>query len=106
MLLPFWPRRPQRLLTAMASEPLSSPPVAARGLLALPLGAELGEASCRGLGLPPRIAETEECGERACFCIAEVIDMHSDMTSEIGSTATEIGLFRYRILGASLLRLS
>jgi hypothetical protein len=53
------------------------------------------------LGLPPRIAETDECGERACFWIADVMDMHSEMTRDTGSTATETGRLRYCILGAS-----
>jgi hypothetical protein len=47
------------------------------------------------LGLPPRMAETDECGERAYFWMAEVMDMHSDMTSDTGSTAIETGRLRY-----------
>lgn len=103
MLLPFWPRKPQRLLAAMASEPLSSAPGGARELLLRPLEAGLCGPSCMGLGLPPRMAETEECGDRAFFWIADVMDMHSEMTKEMGSTATETGRLRYRILGVSWL---
>jgi hypothetical protein len=47
------------------------------------------------LGLPPRMAETDECGDRACFWMAEVMAMHSDMTRDTGSTATETGRLRY-----------
>ena len=43
------------------------------------------------------MADTEECGERAFFWMAEVIAMHSEMTRETGSTATETGLLRYCI---------
>lgn len=54
-----------------------------------------------GFGFPPRMAETDECWERAYFWMAEVIEMHSDMTREMGSTATDTGRLRYCILGAS-----
>lgn len=43
------------------------------------------------------MAETDECGDRACFWMADVIVMHSDITSETGSTATETGRERYCI---------
>lgn len=51
------------------------------------------------MGLPPRMADTDECGERACFWMAEVIEMHSEITNETGSTATETGRLRYCIRG-------
>lgn len=47
------------------------------------------------------MADTEECGDLACFWIAEVIEIHSDMTREIGSIATETGRLRYCIRGMS-----
>lgn len=49
------------------------------------------------LGLPPRMAETDEYGDRACFWMAEVIAIHSEMTRDTGSTATETGRLRYCI---------
>lgn len=55
-----------------------------------------------GFGLPPSMADTDECWERACFWIAEVIEMHSDITRDTGSTATETGRLRYCIRGVSL----
>lgn len=47
------------------------------------------------------MAETEECWERACFWMAEVMEMHSEMTSETGSTATDTGRLRYCMRGVS-----
>jgi hypothetical protein len=41
------------------------------------------------------MADTDECAERAYFWIALVIVMHSDITREIGSTATVTGRLRY-----------
>jgi hypothetical protein len=94
MLFPLCPRSPQRLVRP-SWEP--SPLMLAAGLLLRPRGVGLGGPNCTGLGLPPRMAETDECGERACFWIAEVIEMHSEMTSDTGSTATEMGRLRYCI---------
>jgi hypothetical protein len=42
--------------------------------------------------LPPRIAETEECAQRACLRMADVTVIHSVVIRETGSTATEIGV--------------
>lgn len=47
------------------------------------------------------MAETDECCDRACFWMADVMDMHSEMMSETGSTATETGRLRYCIRGVS-----
>lgn len=52
-------------------------------------------------GFPPRMADTDELGLRACFWIAEVMEMHSEMTREMGSTATVTGLLRYCMRGSS-----
>jgi hypothetical protein len=72
------------------------------GLLLLTPKAGLGGPRWMGFGLPPRIAETDECGERAFFWMAEVMEMHSEMTKETGSTATETGRLLYCIRGAML----
>lgn len=45
------------------------------------------------------MADTDECGERACFWMAEVIEMHSEITNDTGSTATVTGRLRYCIRG-------
>lgn len=91
MLLPFLPRKPHRF----------SRPASWVALLASlpPRRAGLGGLRSTGFGLPPRMADTDECGDRACFCMAEVMEMHSDITREIGSTATETGRLLYRIRG-------
>lgn len=47
-----------------------------------------------GPELPPRIAETEECAQRACLRMADVTVMHSVVIRATGSTATEIGVAR------------
>lgn len=52
-------------------------------------------------GFPPRMADTDELGLRACFWIADVMEMHSEMTREMGSTATVTGLLRYCMRGSS-----
>lgn len=96
MLLPLWPRSPQRLVRP--SWDASSLSLAA-GLLLLPRGDGLGGPRWTGLGLPPRMADTDECGDRACFWMAEVIEMHSEITNDTGSTATETGRLRYCIRG-------
>ena len=100
MLFPLWPRRPQRLLRA-PSWP-SSPPSLFDGLLLRPPREGLGGPSCIGFGLPPRIADTDECWERACFWMAEVMEMHSEITRDTGSTATDTGRLRYCIRGLSI----
>lgn len=100
ILFPFWPRKPHRLLRPASGVP--SPPTLPDGLLLLPRGEGLGGPRCTGFGLPPRMAETDECGDRACFWMADVIEMHSEMTSETGSTATETGRLRYCIRGGML----
>jgi len=46
-------------------------------------------------GLPPRMAATDELGDRACLWRADVIAMHSEMTSDTGSTATDTGRLLY-----------
>ena len=100
MLFPFWPLNPHRFVRLASCAP--SPPMLPAGLLLLPLTDGLGGPRVMVLGLPPRMADTDECGDRACFWIAEVMEMHSEITSETGSTATETGLLRYCIRGAIL----
>lgn len=93
MLLPFWPLRPH-----LFDEPPSS--------VASPLVPGLEAAllfrmdglgpSCSRLGPPPpKMADTDECGDRAYFWRDDVTAIHSDMTREIGSTATETGRLLY-----------
>lgn len=96
MLFPFLPRSPQRTRSAVPSPVMFA---AALLLLPLPRDTEFEGPSCTGLGPPPRIAATDEWGDRACFCMAEVIAMHSAMTRETGSTATETGRLRYCMRG-------
>jgi hypothetical protein len=91
MLLPFFPRNPH-LLVAMSLEPSASGSDADLRSRR-PFGP--GGPSWMTLGLPPRMAETDECGDRACFWTAEVIAMHSDITRDTGSTATDTGRLRY-----------
>lgn len=96
MLRPLFPRRPHRLAEAASCKlsALRALPVAFG-----PLGVAFVGPKYIGFGFPPRMADTEECGERACLCSADVMDMHSDMTRDTGSTATETGRLRYCILG-------
>lgn len=96
MLLPFFPLKPQRTRSAVPSALMFAAAVLLRPL---PKDTEFAGPSCTGLGPPPKMAATEECGDRACFCIAEVMAMHSAMTRETGSTATETGRLRYCIRG-------
>lgn len=60
-------------------------------------GPGLGGRIGAKFGLPPRIAATDRLGDRACLCSADVIDMHSEMTKDTGSTATETGRLLYCI---------
>lgn len=94
MLFPFFPLRPQRLAAR-------SPEPSRRGSadidLRLRRGPGLGGRMGVRFGLPPRIAATDRLGERACLCSADVIEMHSDMTKDTGSTATETGRLLYCI---------
>jgi hypothetical protein len=41
------------------------------------------------------MADTEECGDRAYFWRDDVMAIHSEMTRDIGSTATETGRLLY-----------
>lgn len=45
------------------------------------------------------MADTDEWGDGMRFRISDVIEMHSDITNETGSTATDTGRLRYCILG-------
>ena len=94
MLLPFLPLSPH--LLPMPASLVPSPdmlPVEIRG----PRSEGLGGMRRTGLGAPPRMAETDEWEDRACFWMVEVIAMHSEMTRETGSTVTETGRLRYCI---------
>lgn len=106
MLFPFFPRRPQRFATPMSSW-AASPLCEAVLELRLPgRSMGLGGPSCTGFGLPPRMEDTEECAQRACLRMTEVTLMHSEMTSETGSTATDTGRLRYDAPGAWALLLA
>lgn len=106
MLLPFFPRRPQRLAGPKsmsgplpAAPRLAPEPVAVRWpLRRTDVSADepiLNEADARLGAPPPSMADTDRCCECACFWMAEVMLMHSDITSETGSTATDTGWLRY-----------
>lgn len=97
MLFPFCPLNPHRLATPTSRAP-SAPSPDEEGLL---LGRRSGfeGPSWTELGLPPRMEDTEEWAQRACFRIADVTDIHSEMTRETGSTATATGLLRYCAIG-------
>lgn len=94
----LWPWKLQRLLaaTSWSLSPKGLPTPRSRDWDCC-----LGDPNCIVLGFPPRMAETEKWEERACFWMAEVIVIHSDMTNETGSTATDTGRLRYCILGIS-----
>jgi hypothetical protein len=49
---------------------------------------------------PPRIAETEEWAQRACFRIADVTVMHSVTTRLTASIAMVIGICLVSVCGA------
>jgi hypothetical protein len=96
MLFPFLPRKPH----LFARPPSSSGSINdGWALLLLVLlksspgvaGREPCLTGFDGLELPPRIAETEECAQRACLRMAEVTVIHSVVIKVTGSTATEIG---------------
>lgn len=81
-LFPFFPRSPHLLGTASScSPPLMIPcPVRSRRWTAGVLFED-----------PPRIAETDECAQRACFRMADVTVIHSVTTRATGLTATVMG---------------
>jgi hypothetical protein len=43
------------------------------------------------IGVPPRIADTDECAHRACLRMADVTVIHSVVIKATGSTATDTG---------------
>lgn len=49
-----------------------------------------GRGSSLLLDAPPKIADTDECAQRACLRIADVTVIHSVTTSATGSTATDM----------------
>lgn len=95
MLLPFLPRNPHLFAGPTSLEP--SPGRPAVTFLWARLRPGLGGPRCTKFGLPPRMAATDECCDRAYFCMADVIAMHSEMTSDTGSTATDTGRLLYCI---------
>ena len=99
MLLPFCPLSPHLLATPTSSAPSAPRPDEDGFILGRMRGFE--GPSWTELGLPPRMEETEEWAQRACFRMADVTDIHSDMTRATGSTATATGLLRYCAIGWS-----
>jgi hypothetical protein len=96
MLLPFLPRSPHLLAKPPSSSPSAIDDLALcllRLLISSP-GVEGLELCLPGLDglLPPRIAETDECAQRACLRMADVTVIHSVVIKATGSTATEIGV--------------
>ena len=98
MLFPFFPRRPHRFSRPKSCAGLPADLDARR--------AGLGGLSNTGFGLPPRMADTDECGDLAFFWMADVMEMHSDMTSETGSTATETGRLLYLMRGGVVIEIA
>jgi hypothetical protein len=93
MLFPFFPRKPHLL-----AKPPSSPSMAPEeDRLLCPFrfpsssvdGRKLAVLGLIGAEVTPRIAETEECAQRACFRMADVTVIHSVVIKATGSTATE-----------------
>ena len=92
MLLPFWPLKPHLFAGPRSPDPS---PAAFRASPFFVLRPGVGGPSWTRFGLPPRMAETEESGDLAFFWIADVIAMHSDITKDAGSTATDTGRLLY-----------
>lgn len=78
MLFPFFPLNPHRVEMLPSSS--SAPKLPAESILRS-LGGCL-------VGPPPRMAETDECAQRACFRMADVTVIHSVTTRATGSMAT------------------
>lgn len=99
-LLPLFPLSPQRFAIPRSRAP--SPPRLAPKDLLPGRGREGEDTSWTGFGFPPKIDDTEEWAQRGCFRMAEVTDMHSEVTRDTGSTATVTGRLRYCSRGISL----
>lgn len=93
MLIPLLPLRPHRFATPGRLPSRSGAPSA--GCFQMP--APTLAVPRAVLGLPPSIAETVVFGDGIRFRISVVIETHSDMTRETGSTATVTGRLRYCI---------
>lgn len=93
MLFPFFPLNPHRLAEASSSSASTALPAELR--LSFSHRGEGGGL----LEPPPRIADTDDCAQRACLRIAEVTVMHSVTTRATGSTATDMGLDCLRVDG-------
>lgn len=96
MLLPFFPRSPQRLVRPSSTSKKALPGLPAPlpdfewiELLFICSGVRPWRPLSRAPP-PPRMAETDDCAQRACFLIAEVTVMHSVVIRATGSTAMEI----------------
>ena len=94
MLLPFFPRIPQRF--ARVSSTLASPfnalldgPCCCRGLSFFSFDFGALPTSCPGVP-PPKMADTDDWAHRLCFLIAEVTVIHSVIMRATGSTAIDI----------------
>lgn len=94
MLLPFFPRIPQRF--ARVSSTLASPfnalldgPCCCPRLSSFSSDFGTRPISCPDVP-PPKMAETEDWAHRLCFLIAEVTVIHSVVMRATGSTAMDI----------------
>lgn len=97
MLLPFFPRRPQRVDNAPSSS--VKPRFPESSLLCDPF---LSPEVCLEVP-PPNMADTDECAHRACLRMADVTVIHSVTTSATGSMATVAGLELANMVGSLLM---
>lgn len=93
MLIPLLPLRPHRFARPAWSPSWSEVPSAFRFHIPAPTF----ESPIAVLGLPPKIADTVVFGDGIRFRISVVMETHSDITRETGSTATVTGRLRYCI---------
>ena len=93
MLIPLLPLRPHRFAAPKLSPSRLGAP--SSGCFQVPAPAPGAPRAV--LGLLPSIAETVEFGDGIRFRISVVMETHSEMTRETGSTATVTGRLRYCI---------
>lgn len=93
MLIPLLPLRPHRFARPAWLLSWSEVPSAFRFHIPAPTF----ESPRAVLGLLPRMADTVVFGDGIRFRISVVMETHSDITRETGSTETETGRLRYCI---------